>query len=289
MSLPSLRAVKAFGAVAREGSFARAAAQLGISRSAVSHLIADLERQVGARLLERKRGHIEPTHDGKALLGGLGDAILRIEAAVEALRVDRSSIRLTTVSSLASCWLLPRLPRLQAVHPHLQLSISTTIHTVDFSSEDVDCGIRTGMGSWPGLEATLLFMETLVLAGPPSLLRRINGRSVARSLHSVPIIAAHSRRKDLLRWWQGNGFEGSPPRPKLFVETRSQALAAASAGGGLTVTDGRYFGAPGPYNAIERLPGREIALPEGHFFVVPHRNAGRRNIKLLRAWLTSEI
>ena len=164
MRLPSLRAIKAFSAVAHEGSFARAAAQLGISRSAVSHLISDLERQVGVRLLDRTRGHIEATHDGKALLGGLGDAVLRIEAAIEAIRTDRSSIRLTTVATIASCWLLPRLPRLQAAHPHVQLAISTTTHAVDFSADEVDCGIRHGMGLWPGLESTLLFKETLVLA-----------------------------------------------------------------------------------------------------------------------------
>ena len=289
MPVPSLRAVKAFSAVANEGSFARAAAQLGISRSAVSHLISDLERLVGARLLDRTRGKIEPTDDGKALLLGFGDALLRIEAAIEGLRIDRSSIRLTTVATLASCWLLPRLPRLQAVHPHLQLAISTTTRAVDFSSEEVDCGIRTGMGLWPGLESTLLFRETLVLAGAPSLLRRINGKSVAQSLRPIPIIGARSRRKDLLRWWHGNGFEGAPPRPRLVVENRSQALAAACAGSGLTITDARYVGVPGPYSAIGRLPAREVALPESHYFVVPHRHAGRRNIKLLRAWLTSEI
>src|SRR5262245_21162652 len=90
MSLPSLRAVKAFSAVAQAGSFARAAVQLGISRSAVSHLVSDLERMVGVRLLDRSRGHIAATHDGKALLGALGDAVLRVEAAIEGLRVDRN-------------------------------------------------------------------------------------------------------------------------------------------------------------------------------------------------------
>ena len=200
MPLPSLRAIKAFSAVAHEGSFARAAAQLGISRSAVSHLISDLERQVGVRLLDRTRGHIEATHDGKALLAGLGDAVLRIEAAIEAIRTDRSSIRLTTVATIASCWLLPRLPRLQATHPHVQLAISTTTHAVDFSADEVDCGIRHGMGLWPGLESTLLFKETLVLAGPPSLLRRINAKQVARSLHSFPSLV---RRRGAAIWRSG--------------------------------------------------------------------------------------
>src|SRR5262249_17251688 len=141
-----------------------------------------------------------------------------------------NSIRLTTTATLASCWLLPRLPRLPAVHPHLQLTISTTNHAVDFSRDEFDCGIRHGMGLWPGLDSTLLYKEILVLAGSPSLLRRITGKHIARSLRSTPIIAAKMRRSDLARWWHGNGLEGSPPRARLVAEKRSQALAAAGAG-----------------------------------------------------------
>jgi DNA-binding transcriptional LysR family regulator len=201
----------------------------------------------------------------------------------------RNSIRLTTVATLASCWLLPRLPRLQAVHPHLQLTISTTNHAVDFSRDEFDCGIRHGMGLWPGLESTLIFKEILVLAGSPSLLRRITGKHIARSLRSTPIIAVKTRRSDLARWWHGNGLEGSPPRARLVVENRSQALAAVVAGNGLTVIDARFIAAPGRDTPIGRLPGYEVPLPEGYYFVVPHRHASRRNIKLLRAWLTSEV
>jgi class 3 adenylate cyclase len=201
----------------------------------------------------------------------------------------RNSIRLTTVATLASCWLLPRLPRLQAVHPHLQLTISTTNHAVDFSRDEIDCGIRHGMGLWPGLESTLIFKEILVLAGSPSLLRRTTGKHIARSLRSTPIIAVKTRRSDLARWWHGNGLEGSPPRARLVVENRSQALAAAVAGNGLTVIDARFIAGLGLDTPIGRLPGYEVPLPEGYYFIVPHRYASRRNIKLLRAWLTSEV
>ena len=97
------------------------------------------------------------------------------------------------------------------------------------------------------------------------------------------------RRSDLARWWHGNGLEGSLPRATLVVENRSQALAAAGAGNGLTVTDARFIAAPGLDAPIGRLPGYEVPLPEGNYFVVPHRHASRRNIKLLRAWLTSEV
>ena len=111
----------------------------------------------------------------------------------------------------------------------------------------------------------------------------------ARSLRSTPIISVKTRRSDLARWWHGNALEGPPPRARLVVENRSQALAAAVAGNGLTVIDARLVATPGLDTPIGRLPGYEVPLPEAYYFVVPHRHANRRNIKLLREWLTSEV
>ena len=99
--VPSLKALRALSFIAAEGSFERAGERLGVSRSAVSHLIRDLERQLGVRLLNRARRGVTLTQDGRALLNCMGDAIQRIEAAIEAFRRDRNQIRLTAVATFA--------------------------------------------------------------------------------------------------------------------------------------------------------------------------------------------
>ncbi|HKW54013.1 MAG TPA: LysR family transcriptional regulator [Stellaceae bacterium] len=286
--LPSLKALRAFSAVAAEGSFERAAERLGVSRSAVSHLISDLEHQLGVSVLERSRRGVRLTHDGTALLLSMGDAIQRIEAAIESFRRDRNQIRLSTVATFASCWLLPRLPDLQTQHPHLRLSLSTTVRAVDFSTEDFDCGIRHGIGPWPDLECTLLFTEALVLVGLPELIGKIADRDLGPAIRSIPIIQARSRPHDLRRWWQGAGLHGCLPRSSLVVENREQALAGAVAGAGLTLIDPKYVEPPSPMSILAKLPGKVIPLHEGYFFVVPSRNRGRKNVNLLGSWLAFE-
>jgi LysR family glycine cleavage system transcriptional activator len=288
MMLPSLKALRALSTIAAEGSFERAAERLGVSRSAVSHLIGDLEHQLGVRLLDRGRRGVTVTEDGLALLDSMGDAIRRIEAAIEAFRRDRNQIRLSTVATFASSWLIPRLPDLQAQHPHIQLSILTTNRAVDYSTEDFDCGIRHGVGPWPGLECTLLFREALVLVGLPALIHKKRHDNVAAFVRSVPIIQARTRPHDLSQWWQGAGLGGKVPRPSLIVENRAQAVAAALAGSGVTLIHPKFVETPGPMSALAMLQGKTVPLPEGYFFVVPERNRGRRNVNLLASWLASE-
>jgi len=288
IGLPSLKALRAFSSVAADGSFERAAQRLGVSRSAVSHLVSDLEDQLGVRVLVRSRRGVSITHDGKALLLSMGDALQRIETAIESFRRDRNQIRLSTLATFASCWLLPRLPDLQAQHPHLQLSLSTAIQAVDFSIEDFDCAVRHGVGPWPDLDCTLLFREALVLVGLPQLIRRIGDRDLRLSLSHTRIIQARSRPEDLRQWWQGVGLTGSLPRSSLVVENREQALAAAIAGAGLTLINPQYVEPPSPMSVLAKLPSKIVSLSAGFFFVTPQRNRGRKNISLLSAWLTSE-
>jgi DNA-binding transcriptional LysR family regulator len=69
----------------------------------------------------------------------MGDAIQRIETAIESFRRDRNQVRPSTLATFATCWLLPRPPHLQAQHPHV---LSTSIQAVDLSTEGFDCAIR---------------------------------------------------------------------------------------------------------------------------------------------------
>lgn len=286
--IPSLKALRALSIIAAEGSFERAAERLGVSRSAVSHLIRDLEHQLGVRLLDRARRGVTVTQDGRALLDSTGDAIRRIEAAIEAFRRDRNQIRLSTVATFATCWLIPRLPDLQAQHRHIQVSILTTNRAVDFSTEDFDCGIRHGVGSWPDLECTLLFREALVLVGLPALIQKRRNDDVTAFVRSVPIIQARTRPHDLSQWWQGARLGGRVPRPSLTVENRAQAVAAALAGSGVTLIHPKFVETPSPMSALTMLPGKAVPLPEGYFFVVPERNRSRGNVNLLGGWLACE-
>src|SRR5579871_5887298 len=139
MDLPSTRNLQALAALKRAPSLSKAAETLGVTRSALSHRIAELERQLGVTLVRQVGRCAVLTEDAQSLLIVMGDALDRIEAAIEPLRKRRGQLRLTTVSTFASHWLIPRLPDWQRHHPGIDLAISTSTRVVDLRGEDFDC------------------------------------------------------------------------------------------------------------------------------------------------------
>jgi len=108
--LPSMKGLQAIALLARTGSLTAAAGELGVTRSALSHRIADLELQLGVTLVRTLGRKAVLTAGAESLLSVMGDALDRIGAAVEPLHRRRSQLRVSTVATFASLWLLPRLP-----------------------------------------------------------------------------------------------------------------------------------------------------------------------------------
>ncbi|ATQ58336.1 LysR substrate-binding domain-containing protein [Paracoccus yeei] len=216
---------------------------------------------------------------GLALLAAMGDALEKIEAAVGPLQRRQRQLRLSTVSTFALNWLLPRLRDFQARHPDIDLAVSTTQRVIDFDQEDVDCAIRHGHGQWEGLRSAFLFRETLVPAAKPGLF--------GERPPEWSTIRARSRFQDWTRWWRGTDQHGTPPMRGVVVETRSQALEAALAGAGVVLTDRRYLSSLLAEGRLVTL-GPSVELPEAYFFV--HRTSVRnpRLVDSMRHWLISE-
>jgi DNA-binding transcriptional LysR family regulator len=99
--LPSLRGLEALTALAKQGSLAEAAKTLAVTRSALSHRIADLEAQLGVALVEKAGRKVRLTDDAEALLATVGDALDRIQAAVAPVQRKRLQLRVSTVGSFA--------------------------------------------------------------------------------------------------------------------------------------------------------------------------------------------
>ncbi len=276
---PSARALSALSLLASLGSLTEAADQLGVTRSALSHRIAELEKSLGVALVRKRGRMLELTEDGERLLASVGDALERIETAVKPFRRDRGQIRLSTVSTFASHWLIPRLADFQARHPHIEVAISTTTRTVDLGREDVDCAIRHGRGNWKGLAATLLFEETLMpVAAPP-----LKTRSVAKSGPAIVLIRARSRYMDWSRWQKTE--RAFPKAAKwLTVETRAQALDAAIAGAGIALMDMAYLDPHLREGRIALLAERPLKLSTGYYLVHAPRGRNPHLLAQFKDW-----
>ena len=275
---PPARALEALSRLAALGSLTEAAEQLGVTRSALSHRIADLEKLLGTALVRKAGRRLQLTEDGERLLAGTGDALDRIAAAVQAFQRDRSQIRLSTVTTFASHWLLPRVAEFQALHPKVDVAIFTTTRAVDLKQEDIDCAIRHGRGSWKGLTATLLFEETLMPIAAPSIAARIRPRARA-AWAGIPLIRARSRIMDWKQWQKAHRGPAEGTMKWLTVETRAQALDAAIAGAGVALMDMAYIGPHVRAGRVQMLSDDPLKLSTGYYFV---HAADARNIHLLR-------
>ena len=184
MSKVPLHVLPGFVAAARMLNLSRAAASLHVTVSALSHQMRGLEELLGQRLFDRGPRGLRLTPAGERLFGQVAPHLDAISAAL-APQPARSphALTLSVMPTVASSWLIPRLPSFTAQHPEVELSLQSTSDLVDFDREEVDAALRFGPGGWPGLRAHLLFEEWVVPVCSPELLRRFprgHGRAISR-------------------------------------------------------------------------------------------------------------
>jgi len=138
----------AFLAVARERSFTRAAAKLGVSQSALSHTISGLEARLGLRLLTRTTRSVSPTEAGERLLLTVGHRFEEIEAELEALSELREkpagTIRITAIDYVADTILWPKLKKFLPEYPDIKVEITVDYGLTDIVAQRYDAGVRSG-------------------------------------------------------------------------------------------------------------------------------------------------
>src|SRR5499425_1456233 len=138
----------AFVAVARERSFTKAAAKLGVSQSALSHTVRGLEARLGVRLLTRTTRSVSPTEAGERLLQTIGPRFEEIDAELAAVRELREkpagTIRITATEYAADAILLPKLAKLLREYPDIKVEIIIDYGLTDIVAERYDAGVRNG-------------------------------------------------------------------------------------------------------------------------------------------------
>ncbi|RVU13866.1 LysR family transcriptional regulator [Methylobacterium oryzihabitans] len=148
MSRPDLSDLAAFAAVARHRSFRRAAAELGVSPSALSHALRGLEERIGVRLLNRTTRSVAPTEAGDALLARLAPALVEIARGVEeaAASLGRPVGRLRINAPRSACRLvlMPLVIRFLARHPGVRVEVACDDALVDIVRGGFDAGVRFG-------------------------------------------------------------------------------------------------------------------------------------------------
>lgn len=173
----TLNDLAAFLAVAREGSFTRAAAQMGVSQSALSHTVRGLESRLGVRLLSRTTRKVSPTEAGERLLNSVGPRIGEIEAELAALSELRDkpagTIRITAGEHSAESLLMPALGKLLPDYPDIKVEVVIDYGLTDIVAERFDAGIRLGEQVAKDMVAVRIGPDMrMIVAGTPGYFAR---------------------------------------------------------------------------------------------------------------------
>jgi DNA-binding transcriptional LysR family regulator len=169
--------ILAFLAVARERSFTRAAAQLGVSQSALSHTIRSLEARLGLRLLTRTTRSVSPTEAGERPMQNLGPRFEEIKAELAAINDLRDkpagTIRITATDYVANAVLWPKLAKLLRHYPDLKIEIDIDYGLTDIVAQRYDIGVRLGDQVARDMIAVRIAPDMrMTIVGSPAYLRK---------------------------------------------------------------------------------------------------------------------
>lgn len=289
LQLPPLTAIRVFEAAARHGSFTKAAAELGMTQAAVSYQIKLLEERVGAPVFLRKPRQVVLTEIGSRMAPTVTEAFSLLSEAYQVARAGSGgTLGISTVHTFASNWLARHLGSFQLRHPNIAVRLDTSSSLVDFSREEMDVGIRSGAGQWPGLAAHLLLRSEYSPMLSPRLAESIGGLKAPADLLKLRIL----NPADI--WWKHWFEKANVPTgtldnmPDSSLGSQAAEASAAMAGQGVAVLTTALFTA-------ELAEGRliqpfDLTGDGGSYWLVYPE--GRRNVPKIRAfreWIVAEL
>jgi DNA-binding transcriptional LysR family regulator len=241
MARDNINDILVFFAVARERSFTRAAAKLGMTQSALSHIIRSLEARLGVRLLTRTTRSVSPTEAGERLLQNVAPRLEEIEAEIAAVSdlgdKPAGTIRITAIDHVINNVLWPRLAPVILQYPDIHVEISADYRMVDIAAERYDIGVRWGDQVEKDMIAVRMTpdVRTVIVGSPGYFTHRPVPASVQDLLKHNCIGLRLASRGGLYAWelrHEGRDLE-LRPRGQLIFSGVYQMVGAALSGCGL--------------------------------------------------------
>ncbi|MET0401252.1 MAG: transcriptional regulator GcvA [Cystobacter sp.] len=288
--LPPLSALLAFEAAARHGSFKRAAQELAVTPTAISHQIRSLEEQTGLTLFERQVRKVVLTEAGARLYPVLREGFDSFEAAfAEVLRSkQRERVSISATNAFTAKWLVPRVAGFHRLHPEIDLQLHASDVVIDLAEQKIDIAIRYGRGPYPGMTVEPMFSDQFAPVVSPAL-----GVRTPADLQKVPRIhfewkRAHPANPTWDVWFEQAHLPRTSTLGQLRFSDESHAIHAAVAGQGIALVS---------LVLVEtELASGQLVQPFGptltgyaHHLVTPGETAPSPSVLAAVRWLQSEV
>lgn len=290
--LPPLSSLRVFEAAARHNSFRKAAQELNLTASAVSHGIQTLEGWLGVELFHRGSRGLRLTGAGEIYAPLVNQALSLLAKAADQLpgRKATGTLSVSSAPTFANKILLPRLEKFAAKHPDIRVTIDTSQRQVDLTLDDFDVAIRISSTKKPDPNWTLLATETLMPVCGPGLKQQFGVPLDARLLSRAPLIHVTSVATDWHHWFSANGMELPPSiEGGLRVDTIQMGFDAAMRGLGIVLGRRPLVDDDVESGRLVALVGQTIASGSRYWLVTSPTDFQKPEVKLFRQWLLSEL
>jgi len=170
--LPPLKSLQFFLVAGQSKNFKQAAEQLNVTQAAVSQQIRLLEENLQSKLFERTNKQTTLTEKGRMLLPFTQRAFEELTTGIQVVTGDPNPqiLRISTVHSFCSLWLIPRLQEFQKLHPEIMVQLAPSGELVDFKQSNIDLAIRMGRGGYGDLTEKKIYDDNLIFVASPKLL-----------------------------------------------------------------------------------------------------------------------
>ena len=293
--MPPLNPLRAFEVAARLLSFTKAADELFVTPSAVSHQIKVLEESLGVALFVRQAKSLVLTPAGQAYLPEVQRAFEQLAAATQRLHAPKLPVlKINTPPTFAVKWLIPRMARFMAAEPTIDLKVSTLAEMVDFKRDDFDLAIRYGRGVYPGLKAELcLSVEVFPVCSPALMqgehpLRTVEDLKFHTLLHDDSKYADASN-PDWAMWLRHAGVTSIDATRGPSFWPSHLVLNAALDGLGVALAKRNWVTKELASGQLIRPFGVSLPVEFAYYLVFPEDRAEDPRITTFLNWVRKEV
>jgi len=285
--LPPLSTLPVLEAAARLQSFSAAAEELHVTHGAVSHQIRSLEEYLNVSLFSRQGRRVVLTAEGAALADAVREALGRVAQAVEALspKERERRLRISTLPSFASRWLMPRLGKFLEANPQYEISVEASQGLANFITDGVDIAIRYGKGAWPGLHLERIAGDRYFPVCSPKF-RRGKLPTKPAQLEGMPLFRTEPGYWEA--WFAAAGLDMKPPVSGIDYNDAALYLQQAIAGEGIALTRSSLIGHDIVNGNLVKLFDIELPSDKSYFLACLPQYANSRKFRALRDWLMAE-
>jgi LysR family transcriptional regulator, glycine cleavage system transcriptional activator len=284
--LPPLRALEAFMRTVRLGSARAAAEEIGLSPSALSRRISNLEEFVGKKLFTRARQSMQLTDEGQAFYEAVNPHMEALARAVESQsdNIALLRLRLGVLPMFGSQRLFPRLGELRKRHPLLHIDIDTAPHLEDRVGDTLDAAIILSRGPASGLHAVRLDHNLIHAICSRETARTIGPDITPETMAKQTFLIHNELPESFVAWKKANGLEAMTPAAIDHYDSGALMLEAAAQGLGVAIMHDDHLRRAND-NRLINLPGKPVESPYSYWFVCKPVALESRPVRIFHDWL----